>query len=89
MKYFKNITDDYIESISTGTGETEITESEYNEIFSAIRTYPRNASDGKVYMLRADSLAWELVDAPEEPEPSGDDEIGGDEALEIILGGGK
>ena len=32
-------------------------------------------------------LTWELYELPPEPEPSDDDEISTDEALNILLGG--
>ncbi len=37
------------------------------------------------YKLRADTLEWELVELPPEPEP----ELTSEEALDIILGGGE
>ena len=59
----------YIATVSTGGGETEITEGQYNELLSVIRGAPK-APEGYVYRLRADTLTWELDKRPESvPEP--------------------
>lgn len=71
-------------AIGTGAGGTEITEAEYNEIMAIIQSCPN--VDGKGYRLKAD-LTWEEYDLPPEPEPSDEDEISAEEALDIILGG--
>lgn len=84
MKYFKQLFDDYITAIGTGTGGEEITEDEYNNIMSIIQSRPQ--AEGKGYKLKAD-LTWEEYDLPPAPEPSDEDEISNDEALEILLGG--
>lgn len=73
-------------AIGTGAGGTEITEAEYNEIMAIIQSCPN--VDGKGYRLKAD-LTWEEYDLPPEPEPSDEDEISAEEALDIILGGEK
>lgn len=80
--YFKNIEGDYLTSISTGTGDEEITKEEYENILSIIRTRP-TPEKGYDYKLKTD-LTWELVEAPVVEE----EEISADEALDIILGGG-
>lgn len=84
MRYFKQLSDDYILAIGTGPGNTEITETEYNEILSIIQNRPQ--AEGKGYKLKVD-LTWEEYDLPPELEPSDDDEISDDEALLIITGG--
>lgn len=84
MRYYKQINDSVITAIGTGFNGTEITESEYNEIFTIIRNRPR--ADGKGYRLKTD-LIWEEYDLPPEPEPSDENEITDDEALNILLGG--
>ena len=71
-------------AIGTGPGGTEITEAEYNKIMAIIQSCPN--VDGKGYKLKAD-LTWEEYDLPPVPEPSDDDEISTDEALNILLGG--
>lgn len=73
-------------AIGTGAGGTEITEAEYNEIMAIIQSCPN--VDGKGYRLKAD-LTWEEYNLPPEPEPSDEDEISAEEALDIILGGEK
>ena len=84
MRYYKNISDSYILAVGTGCGNDEISEQEYNEIMSVIRSCPNEK--GKGYRLKTD-LTWEEYDLPPVPEPSDDDEISTDEALNILLGG--
>lgn len=83
MYYYKNIAEEYIDSISTGLGQIEIAETEYNAILTIIRNAP-TAPDGYIYKLRADNLEWELVELPPVPV---DEDIDDSEALDIILGG--
>ena len=78
MKYYKNEADGYILSITTNTGDTEITEEEYNDILAAAAQCPLDESFG--YRLKSD-LTWEQYELPQEQE------IDDTEALEIILGG--
>ena len=84
MRHYKQLSDNYITAIGTGPGGTEITETEYNSILSTIQSRP--TSDTQGYRLRAD-LTWEAYDLPPAPEPSDDDEISNEEALNILLGG--
>ena len=84
MKYFAQYENGILTAIGTGYGGTEITEAEYNELMAIIQNAPK--SDGKGYKLRTD-LTWEEYDLPPVPEPSDDDEISTEEALNILLGG--
>ena len=84
MRYNKQTSNNYILAIGTGYGGTEITEAEYNEIMAIIQNRP--TAEGKGYRLKAD-LTWEEYDLPPVPDPSDDDEISTDEALNILLGG--
>ena len=84
MRYYKNISNNYILAIGTGYGNDEISEQEYNEIMSVIQSCPNEK--GKGYRLKTD-MTWEEYDLPPMPEPSDDDEISTDEALNILLGG--
>ena len=84
MKYNKQVSNSYISAIGTGNGGVEITEDEYNAIMDVIRNRP--AAEGKGYRLKTD-LTWEEYDLPPAPEPSDDDEISNEEALNILLGG--
>ena len=84
MRYNKQTSNNYILAIGTGYGGTEITEAEYNEIMAIIQNRP--TAEGKGYRLKTD-LTWEEYDLPPVPEPSDDDEISTDEALNILLGG--
>ena len=84
MRYYKQIQDNYILAIGTGYGNDEISEQDYNESMSVIQSCPNEK--GKGYRLKTD-LTWEEYDLPPMPEPSDDDEISTDEALNILLGG--
>ena len=85
MRYFVQYgKKNHIIAIGTGYGGTEITETEYNEIMAIIQNHP--TADGKGYRLKAD-LTWEEYDLPPELEPSEEDEISAEEALDILLGG--
>lgn len=66
--YYKFVSSGYLEGVGTnGSDDVEaITEAEYQELRALIQTKPE-APDGYVYRLRADTLAWELAEAPEEP----------------------
>lgn len=83
-KFYKDIEDNYITAIGTGIGDVEISQDEYENILSIIRSCP-TADPGYMYKLRTD-LTWEIVAAP--PKET-DPEISDQEALDIILGGDK
>lgn len=83
MVYFKTTNGNYILSVGTGAGGTEITESEYNEIMSAIQNKPQ-ATETTDYQLKTD-LTWEAYEIEPIEEPDIDDT----EALNIILGGAE
>lgn len=55
---------------------------EYDTILQKIQNKPTNP-DGHLYKLRADTLEWELVELPPEPDP----ELTDEELVEILLGG--
>lgn len=74
--YYKIIENGYIIAVTTGAGQTPITETEYNELLGIFRNKP-TAPDGYTYMLNSVTLEWELVELPPEP----DDPITADEAL--------
>lgn len=86
MIYYKQLTSDaaYIIAVGTGYGGTEITKTEYDSILTAIQSRP--SEPGKGYRLKT-NLTWEAYDLPPEPEPSDDDELSDEEALEILMGG--
>jgi hypothetical protein len=67
----KVINNGYIIAVSTGNTGEQITETEYNEILSAMQSAP-TAPDGYTYKLKADTLTWELVELP--PIDDTDDE---------------
>ena len=86
MKYYKTIVDGYVFAISTGSGQEEISENEYNFLMDIIQSSP-SAPTGYDYRLRADTLEWELFELPPVPDPMGED-IDDAEAFDIIFGGG-
>ena len=69
MKY-KQIEDNILvaigESKAIGENQTEITESEYNEILLVIQNKPED-TDTIIYKLHADTLEYVAYDRPEEP----------------------
>lgn len=76
----------YIIGLSELTGQ-DITSEEENDIRFAISTRPEQQS-GYSYRLKSD-LTWEAYPLSPEPEPSDEDEISTDEALNILLGGAQ
>ena len=83
MRYYKQLSDNYILAIGTGYGGEEISEQDYNEIMSVIQSCPNE--NGKGYRLCTD-LTWEEYDLPP-VVLSDDDELSANEALDILLGG--
>lgn len=84
MRFYKLIDNEYISSIGTGGGGTEIAESEYYKILSTIQNKPPR--EGSIdYRLKED-LTWEQYER--EPEPPAEEmEIDSEEALNLLLGG--
>lgn len=82
MRYYKDIEQPYILGIDTGSGQVEISREEYDELLSIIRSRPSDP-EGYTYMLRADTLEWELVELPPEPEP-GDEEAGEEDYIQVL-----
>jgi len=69
MRYYKTIVDNYITSIGTGGGGTEITETEYNTILSVIQQKPARTATTD-YRLIDGELTWEQYERIDpEPEP--------------------
>ena len=83
-RYYKQTDRMYILAVGVGVGGMEISADEYSEILSVIQNRP--TAEGKGYRLKAD-LTWEAYDLPPVPEPSDDDEISNDDAINILLGG--
>ena len=79
MRYYKVISNGYILAVGIGNGGEEIAETEYSEILSIIQSRP---NDGFGYRLKAD-LMWERYELPAVE----DEELTGEEAFEILLGG--
>ena len=84
MRFYKLIENGYILAIGTGSGHTEITGAEYDEILSVIHEKPAR-TETTDYRLKED-LTWEEYQV-EPPDP--DPELDGDEALEILMGGAE
>lgn len=85
MKYYKNIDENYLQSVSFGTGQIEVTQEEFENLLSIIRAKPMDIGR-KIWRLSV-NLTWELYELPPEPEPSDSDELTDAEALDILLGG--
>ena len=83
MRYYKQIENNYILSVGTGNGETEITQEEYRVILSVIADKPSD-TDEVGYKLKTD-LTWEEYQVPPapEPEPTYEDKA---EAYDILIG---
>lgn len=68
--YYKQIEDNILvaigESKAIGENQTEITESEYNNILSVIRSKPED-TETTIYKLHADTLEYVAYDRPDEP----------------------
>ena len=95
MRYFKIIEDDCLLSIGTGSGGTEITETEYNTLLAEIRE--KAALVDKLYSgeIAIDEVPtdWQeeiqrRVDERIAAEGSAEEQdISAEEALDILLGG--
>ena len=85
MNYYKQIEDGYIIGIGTNGNDTveDITAEEYNTIRETIHTKPADP-DGYTYMLRADTLEWELLELPPVPQEDPTDE----DIINTLFGGG-
>ena len=66
MRYYKKFENGYLHCLGTGVGGEEITQEEYNNILELIRNRP-TAENGYQYLLKTD-MAWELVEAPADPD---------------------
>lgn len=74
MKYFKTVSDGYVVSYGIGSGAVEIAKAEYESIKKVASLSPI-APSGYSYKLRADTLKWELVELPPEPEPTNEEAL--------------
>jgi hypothetical protein len=75
MRYYKLVIDNFIMCAPSTTARdcgVEIDIEEYDAIVDAIRGKP-SAPSGYTYKLRADTLEWELVELPPEPDPGEED----------------
>ena len=70
--FYKSIEENILVAIGEakiiGTGQTEITEEEYNTILSVIASKPED-TESIIYKLHADTLEYVAYDRPEEPTP--------------------
>lgn len=80
MRYYKLIKNGYLIGIGKGAGGEEITNEEYENILSVIRSKP-TAETGYDYKLKED-LTWELHEVPI-VDPA-DEEISGEELLTMV-----
>lgn len=84
MNYTLSIANGYIIGVCESEGHfpIEITKAERDAVFNKLMSRP-TAEEGYQYMLKADTMEWELVELP---QPSEDDELDDAEALSIITG---
>ena len=68
MRYFKTVSNGYIQTIGTGAGGIEIPENEYRELYGVFQSRP--GDDGNIYELCADTLTWEKTGAYPDTEDS-------------------
>lgn len=82
MKYYKNMDNSYIQCLSTGAGQMEITEAEYLQIISICKNKPADTAD--YYYRLTDALLWE-----KQPRIRAEDaeNLSAEDALNIITGG--
>ncbi len=82
--YYKFAYNNHIVAVGEIAVGEEITVNEYINLLDIINNRP-TAEDGYAYMLRADTLEWELVELPPVPQEDPTDEdiintlFGGDE----------
>lgn len=71
--YWKSIENNILVCVGTssaiGESQTEISETEYNNILSIIQTKPED-TETIIYKLHADTLEYVAYDRPEEPTPT-------------------
>lgn len=82
MDYLKVIQGKYIMALHIVTDGGNCNEEEYNSLLALFADRPE-APSGYWYLLRADTLEWEMVEAPE------NDDVDDAEALAILLGGAE
>lgn len=78
--FYKIINGNYISAVGVGNSGEEITETEYNEILTAIQSKPER-TETTDYRLKTD-LTWEEYEIKPVPEPEPDAE----EILDILMG---
>lgn len=81
MSYFKVSNSGYVAYIGVDVGGEEITEAEYNEIMSVIRSKPAAAGTTD-YRLKTD-LTWEAYEI-EPPEEDPEEEVTAEEIAAAI-----
>ena len=79
MEYLKAIANGYIMSLHIVTIGGNIDKNEFDELKAMFQERPE-APDGYQYLLRADTLEWEMVEIPH------DDDLDDSEALDILMG---
>lgn len=82
MMYKKVVINGYILGVGQVEHNGNITEDEYNELTALFHDMP-NAPDGYEAKLNDNTLEWDIIEIPPEPEP----ELTDSEALNILLGG--
>lgn len=66
--WYKEIKNGYITAIGVGRNDSQITKDEYDALMIIVHNRPAPPA-GYDYLIRADTLEWELVELPPAPEP--------------------
>lgn len=82
MRFYKTVLSGIIISISTGTGDTEISEEEYTRIKNLIENSP-DPPEGYTYQLHNATLKLQLHELP--PLPPADENVPAEDALSELL----
>ena len=82
--FYKVVEDGFVAGFGTNGGDevTGITETEYNALAEMFADRP-TAPEGYAYMIQDDPREWVLVELP----PGPDDDLSGDELVDVLLGG--
>ena len=84
IAFYKVVEDGFVAGFGTNGPDsaTEITEAEYESLTEMFQARP-DAPDGYAYMIQDNPREWVLVELPPDP----DDDLSGDELVDILLGG--
>ena len=84
IAFYKVVEDGFVAGFGTNGGDNAdaISEAEYDALSEMFQNRP-TAPAGYAYMIQDDPREWVLVELPPDP----DDDVSGDELVDILLGG--